>query len=98
VDGGEIDVYEFEKKIRNLICPFCGSKEAAPSKLIQHVIKHHPLTKCPACGFKGKDMVMHFAKRRDRAHELLWALYGSAGKGGHRRPRRLIEIRRELWG
>ena len=94
----DLDTSVLEEKIRNLECPFCDYKANSVVGYIWHVTRKHPLTKCPVCGQKGKNIVQHLAKQKDRKHQLLWAVYGSYKRGGHRRSRRLMEIRNELWG
>jgi len=95
----KLDPEELERKVKNLECPFCPYKAEHVSIFIQHVVRRHPLNdECPACSYKGREVLIHFSKRKDKVHEILWAIYGSSTKGHHQRPRRLMEIRSELWG
>ena len=93
----EVDITVLEEKIRNLECPFCDFKAKSARGYVWHMMKKHPLKTCPVCGYRGK-VVQHLSRRKDREHQLLWAIYGSNRKGTKRRPKRLIELRIELWG
>ena len=94
----QLTVETLEKKVRNLECPFCPYKAEYVSAYIQHIVNKHPLDKCPACGYNGKNVITHLARQKDRIHRILYAIYGSSTKRRHQRPRKLMKIRSELWG
>ena len=92
-----VDIKTLEKKVRNLECPFCSYKAKFVSHYIKHVVNRHPLDKCPVCGYKGRNVLIHLSRQKDRVHRILYAIYGSSTKKCHQRPRKLMKIRSELW-
>lgn len=88
---------EFERLLRELKCPFCKKQFKSLPTLVRHAQIVHPLEECPACGSKLKNYSMHFAKREDRIHGLLWILYGGYGrKCKTKRSERLNSLMMEI--